>query len=152
MESAVLERPQSDLTHTGASAVFELAEKQPVLIKRRHNADQVLLSAETYDALLRFARNLYLVTRALTKGPERMVEIEGLHWSKLFDADERRTMLLELVEAARASSERKDPALFNATWKGWEHSAELMNDPEALRALTAPVDPDATVALARPIG
>ncbi len=152
MESAVLERPQSDLTHKGASEVFELADKQPVLIKRRHDADQVLLNAESYAGLLRFVQNLYLVTRALTKGPERMVDIEGLHWTKLFDADERRTMLLELVEAARASSERKDPAIFNATWKGWAHSAELMNDPAAMKALTAPVDADATVALARPIG
>ena len=92
------------------------------------------------------------MARALTKGPERMVDIEGLHWTKLFGAGERRTMLLELVEAARASSERKDPSIFNATWKGWAHSAELMNDPEALKALTTPVDADATVALTRPIG
>ena len=97
-----------------------------------------------------FMRNLYLVARAKDKGLEQMPDLEGLHWTKLFPIDERAQMLGELMEAARAGLERNDASIFNATWKGWVHSAEAMNDPEAMAKLTAVINPTATIRLKRP--
>lgn len=145
-----VERRQSDLTHQGASEVFDLAEKQPVLIKRRDGEDEILLNAETFDGLARFNRGLFLLTRAVRKGPDLMPDVDGLHWTKLLDLDERRAMLDELIEAARASFERQDASIFNATWKGWEHSAEVLDDPEVLKALLAPIEHAVIVPLERP--
>lgn len=151
MDVAAVERPQSALTHEGAAEVFKLAEKQPVRIKRRgEQPDEVLLSYDRYEAEQRFLQNLLLIARALAKGPEQMPDLEGMHWTKLFTVEDRSSMLLELIEAARASLERKDATIFNRTWKGWFRSAEVMNDPAALAALTAPVRVKKTIPLARP--
>ncbi len=136
-----VERPASALTHQGASEVFELAESQPVRIKRRGDApDEVLLSYDQFAATVRFSARLVLLARALAKGAEQAPDLEGMHWTKLFSVAERRRMLGELLEAARAAIERGNPSIFNAVWKGWAESAELMGDPEAMARLTAPVE------------
>lgn len=151
MGPAVIEKPRSALTHKDASKVFDIAAKEPVRITSRgDDPDEVLLSAESYDAWRRLLRSLYLLTRALAKGAERMPDLEGMHWTKLFDLEERQQMLGELVEAARASLERNDASLFNATWKGWEHSAEALDDPDLLKKLTTPTEPTAMIPLPRP--
>ena len=150
MEAAVIERSRSSLTHSGATEVFELAAKAPVRIRGRNEPDAILLNAEHYDAWRAFQGRLFLLMRALEKGVEQMPDLEGLHWAKLFSGTDRRQMLGELVEAARASIERNDASIFNATWKGWASSAEAMSDPVALARLTAVIDPDKTIPLLRP--
>ena len=150
MEAAVVERPRSSLTHSGANEVFELAAKAPVRIKGRNEPDEILLNAEQYESWRTFLLRLLLVTRAMAKGADQMPDLEGLRWSKLFSRDERAQMLGELMEAARASLERNDASIFNATWKGWAHSSEAMSDPAAMAKLTAMIDPAKTIRLQRP--
>lgn len=152
MGPVTVEVTRSSLTHAGAKRTFELAEKAPVLIKggKGDAPDGVLMSAEQYEAERRFTRNLYLVTRALEKGAEAMPDLEGMQWSKLFSVADRRRMLGQLVESARASFERNDPTIFNAMWKGWVSSAQAMSDPEMMALLTGPVDHANTVPLSRP--
>lgn len=151
MGPAVAERSASALTHQGALEVFELAEKEPVRIKRRgQQPDEVLMNLEAYEATLRFVHSLYLLSRSFVKGVEQMPDLEGMHWTKLLSLDDRRKMLQELLESSRAAIERKDPAIFNRVWKGWAHSVELMNDAEAMARLTRPVDLTTTVPLPRP--
>ena len=146
-----VERPQSALTHEGAGEVFQIAERQPVRIRRRGDApDEVLLNYERYEAETRFLHNLLLVARALQKGVEQMPDLEGLQWTKLLEPALRRQMLLELLEAGRASVERQDAAIFNRTWKGWASTGEVLNDPEQFAALTRPIDPAQTIPLVRP--
>jgi hypothetical protein len=146
----LIERQRSALTHTGAAEVFRLAEDAPVRIKGRGESDRILLNAEQYDAEQTFVPRLCLLARALAKGIVGMTDLEGLQWTKLFDQAERAQMLAELIESARTTLERKDPSIFNATWKGWEHSAQVMDDPEALAKLTAPLDLASTIPLPRP--
>lgn len=153
MKPALVERPASALTHQGAAEVFDLAEKGPVLIKRRgRQPDEVLLKYEAYEGTVLFLQNLHLISRALVKGLEHMPDLEGMHWTKLFSISDRRRMLQELLESSRAAIERKDPSIFNRVWKGWAHSAELMNDGEAMAALTKPLNQAATVRSRGPSG
>lgn len=147
----IVERPASALTHKEASAVFELAERQPVRIKRRGDKpDEILMLAEDFEGMQRFARNMVVLAKGLRVGEKDLPAVEGLLWTKALSLEDRRKMLGELVEAARSAAERADFWLFNATWKGWESAAGLESDPAAQRALLRPVDYSALVKLARP--
>ncbi len=66
-----------------------------------------------------------------------MIELEEMAWAKIFPEDERRQMLAQLLHPAGTAIERDDPSIFNATWKGWTESAELLSDPEPKARLTA---------------
>lgn len=144
------ERPASALTHEGAKKVLDLAAQQPVLIRRRGGApDEVLLSYDRYAAWRRFDARVVMLARALEKGAEQMHDLDGMLWTKVFSVDDRKRMLAELVEAARSTTERDDPSVFNAAWKGWAESSEIMADPVRLARLTAPAG-SARIPLPRP--
>lgn len=147
----VAERPASALTHKEASAVFELAERQPVRIKRRGDKpDEILMLADDFDGMQRFLRSMVILAKALRLGEAHLPAVEGLLWTKALSVQDRRKMLGELIEAARHAAERGDFWLFNATWKGWESAAQLESDPDARQALLRPIDYSALVKLARP--
>jgi hypothetical protein len=144
MEPAI-EHTLSDVLRT-PNPVLKEAEQYDVLIKRRGQADDMILmeakrARALRDTLGTFARLLHVAVQV--EGVESHITQDvnfALPWTALLPEEDRRQFVDELTEMAGASADTGNYAPLAVLLRDWQATANIYANPAALRDLTEPLE------------
>ena len=141
----VIEHTLSDVLRM-PNPVLQEAERYDVLIKRRGQADDMVLmeakrARALRDTLATFARLLHVAVEV--EGVERHIT-QGVNfvlpWTALLPEEDRRQFVAELTEMAGASADTGNYAPLAVLLRDWRATANVYADPAALKDLTEPLE------------
>jgi hypothetical protein len=140
-----IEHTLSDVLRT-PKPVLKEAEQYDVLIKRRGQADDMILmeakrAMALRDTLGTFARLLHVAVQV--EGVERHITQDvnfALPWTALLPEEDRRQFVDELTAMAGASADTGNYAPLAVLLRDWQATANVYADPAALKDLTEPLE------------
>jgi len=137
--SQLIQQPKATM------AKLEASPRRRLRLDRRDGEDLILESAsraEAEDEALSMASRLFV---SLVKSDDgaRMLLLslaDVFPWVRFLPQDDVRALLVELVETLRAAASVGNVAAVEPVVAAWKATAEILSDPELLKAATAALD------------
>ena len=137
--SQLIQQPKATM------AKLEASPRRRLRLDRRDGEDLILESAsraEAEDEALSMASRLFV---SLVKSDDgaRMLLLslaDVFPWVRFLPQDDVRAFLVELVETLRAAASVGNVAAVEPVVAAWKATAEILSDPELLKAATAALD------------
>lgn len=146
MSQAPLESfPFSELLHHPAETTERITRARSVRLNRTDADDLVLMSADRADdegRALELAAGL--LASVISSSPEIIHSAlpRALPWVRFLPAEDVPTLAAELVAAVEAAATAGNMAGISQLLIEWQHTAEIYQDPDLLRALNPDVTGD----------